>query len=376
MLSFWEKESFLDYNTIIVGSGIVGLSAAISLKEETPEKSVLILERGLFPTGASTRNAGFACFGSLTEVLYDLTSTGADKTLGMIEKRIKGLAKLRKRLGDTAIQYEPTGGYELISEKELPALTSIELINDLLHEFFPDDVYTVRKELIEQFGFNRNFVQNIVYNPYEGQLHTGKLMQSLLRLAREKGVEIYTGVEVVEIEENENEVKVYINELSRGKLAFYARQVAICTNAFTKTLLPATSISPGRGQIILTKPIKRLPWEGTFHFDEGFYYFRNVGTRVLFGGGRNLAFEEENTTQFQTNPTIISALERLLQEIILPGQMFEIEQYWSGIMGFSTDKQPIVKKLSPRLTLGFACNGMGVSLASAIGDEISGLMTE
>ncbi|MGZ5243758.1 MAG: hypothetical protein ACXWW0_07675 [Bacteroidia bacterium] len=34
MLSFWERESFLHYDIIIIGSGIVGLSTAISLKEK------------------------------------------------------------------------------------------------------------------------------------------------------------------------------------------------------------------------------------------------------------------------------------------------------------------------------------------------------
>src|SRR5687768_119082 len=98
MLSFWEKESFLEYDVIVIGSGIVGLSAAISLKEKSPGISILILERGLFPTGASTRNAGFACFGSFTEILSDLNQCGPEKTLAVIEKRISGLTKLRERL--------------------------------------------------------------------------------------------------------------------------------------------------------------------------------------------------------------------------------------------------------------------------------------
>ena len=66
MLSYWEKQSLLQYDHIVLGSGIVGLSAAISLKERQPQARVLVLERALLPTGASTKNAGFACIGSLT----------------------------------------------------------------------------------------------------------------------------------------------------------------------------------------------------------------------------------------------------------------------------------------------------------------------
>ena len=64
-LSFWEKESFLNRSDyVIIGSGIVGLSAALHLKQREKGKKVTVLERGILPSGASTKNAGFACIGS------------------------------------------------------------------------------------------------------------------------------------------------------------------------------------------------------------------------------------------------------------------------------------------------------------------------
>ena len=63
--SYWEyKEWFAHNDFVIVGSGIVGLNCALQLKTRFPKSSVLILEKGLLPQGASTKNAGFACFGS------------------------------------------------------------------------------------------------------------------------------------------------------------------------------------------------------------------------------------------------------------------------------------------------------------------------
>ena len=62
-LSYWEKESFFsNYDAIVIGSGIVGLNAAIHLKKTAPSLKIVILEKGFLPTGASTKNAGFACF--------------------------------------------------------------------------------------------------------------------------------------------------------------------------------------------------------------------------------------------------------------------------------------------------------------------------
>src|SRR6185312_8405304 len=68
--SYWERTAFVDHaDVIIIGSGIVGLSAALHLKRQRPDLKVTVLERGFLPSGASTKNAGFACFGSLSEQL-------------------------------------------------------------------------------------------------------------------------------------------------------------------------------------------------------------------------------------------------------------------------------------------------------------------
>ncbi|NND33127.1 MAG: FAD-binding oxidoreductase, partial [Saprospiraceae bacterium] len=73
--SYWEKTSFLAHrNIVIIGSGIVGLTTSIYLKRQQPHRSVLVIDRGSIPTGASTRNAGFACFGSPSELLADQKS--------------------------------------------------------------------------------------------------------------------------------------------------------------------------------------------------------------------------------------------------------------------------------------------------------------
>jgi len=59
--SVWENESFFSpRDIIIIGSGFTGLWSAYYLKKANPDKSILILERGMIPCGASSRNAGFA----------------------------------------------------------------------------------------------------------------------------------------------------------------------------------------------------------------------------------------------------------------------------------------------------------------------------
>src|SRR5690349_6919396 len=113
MLSYWEQQSFSSYHHIVIGAGITGLSVAIELAQRYPDERVLVLERGLLPTGATTRNAGFACMGSATELLDDLERNTEDDVIALFLRRKRGLDKLRQRLSDDALGYRAEGGYEL-----------------------------------------------------------------------------------------------------------------------------------------------------------------------------------------------------------------------------------------------------------------------
>ncbi len=113
-LSYWEIQSWLanvDYT--IVGSGIVGLNCALHLRQRFPKSKILVLEKGMLPQGASTKNAGFACFGSLSEIINDLNTHSEDEVIELIRKRVNGLTLLRETLGDKVIDYQTLGGYEL-----------------------------------------------------------------------------------------------------------------------------------------------------------------------------------------------------------------------------------------------------------------------
>lgn len=372
-LSFWEHDAMLDADFIVVGGGIIGLQTALELRERRPQDRIVVLERGLLPSGASSRNAGFACFGSLTEILSDLELLGDDAVLAMVERRWRGLSRLRQRLGDDAMGYEGFGGFDLLFDPHLEALQRLDEVNRKLHPLFGSAVFSVDKPALSASGFGPQ-VKALVKNPLEGQVHSGKLMRALAKLAAAHGIEIHTGAQVDALEENDGEVQVRV--AGKRKVVFRAPYVAVCTNGITEKLLCDSGIVPARGQILVTEEIADLPWRGTYHLEQGFYYFRNVGRRVLLGGGRNLAIDAEATVEMALTDTIQSALEQLLHDTILPGRTVRIEHRWSGVMGFAADKQPIVQMRSDRVALGFGCNGMGVALGAEIASQTAQLLLE
>lgn len=368
-LSYWEIKTWLsniDYT--IVGSGIVGLNCALQLKEKFPKANILILEKGTLPQGASTKNAGFACFGSLSEILDDLNTHTEEEVIELVKKRVNGLQLLRNSLGDKTINYQQLGGYELFTKQDSnlfeACLSKKETINKLLKPIFNDAVFSLKEN---NFHF-KNIKYNYIFNQFEGQIDTGKMMDSLLQKALFKGIKILNNVTVSGFSEDANAVKIETNQFT-----FSTSKLLIATNGFASQLnIPL--VKPARAQVLITKPIKDLHIKGTFHLDKGYYYFRNIEDRILFGGGRNLDFKTEETTELKQTEIIQNKLEEFLKTTILPETSFEIEHRWSGIMGVGNQKKAIVKQLSNNVFCGVRLGGMGIAIGSLVGKELADLM--
>ncbi|WP_340199428.1 NAD(P)/FAD-dependent oxidoreductase [Ascidiimonas sp. W6] len=365
-LSYWELKHWLKaVDFTIVGSGITGLNCALALREKYPKANIIILEKGLFPQGASTKNAGFACFGSVSELLDDLNSQSEEEMVTLVRKRSKGLGLLRKTLGDTAINYKHYGGYEIFLRKQEvvyeKCLHQIERINTLLKPSFKNPVFKV---IENSFGF-KNTLPQLIKNDYEGQLDTGKMMLALLKKAISSDIRIVNGITFKSFSEEFSQVHIKTDQFT-----FKTQKLFIATNGFASEL-GIESVKPARAQVLITNKIKDLSIKGTFHLEEGYYYFRNIDQRILLGGGRNLDKEGETTTALGLTDLIQEQLEKLLEEVILPDTTFEVAHRWSGIMGVGSQKKPILKMISPRVFCGVRLGGMGVAIGSLTGKELA-----
>jgi len=369
ILSYWEIDSwFTNVDYTIVGSGIVGLHAALRLRERFPESKILVLEKGPLPQGASTKNAGFACFGSLSEIIDDLKNHTEEEVITLIKKRWDGLQLLRKRLGDRVIDFKPYGGYELFLKNDAAGyeecLRKMPFVNDVLRPLFRADVFA--KE-VDRFAF-KGVQDYLIFNPYEGQIDTGSMMQALLKEAVSKDILILNSQTVTAYHEKSD-----VAEVSLGDFTFSTKKLLFATNGFASQLTNG-AVKPARAQVLITEPISGLDIRGTFHIDRGYYYFRNINDRILFGGARNLDFEGETTTRFGQTDIIQDQLEKILREVILPNTDFQVAHRWSGIMGMGTHKNPIVQQLSDHVYCGVRLGGMGVAIGSLIGQELADLV--
>jgi gamma-glutamylputrescine oxidase len=373
-LSYWERECYTTNNDfIVVGAGIVGYSCALELKKKHPLSKVTILERGYLPTGASSKNAGFACFGSATELADDLSQQNESEVWETVAMRWEGLKNLIELVGIESLDLQINGSWDLITSEDQLEFEKCEKLIPYLNENIQKitkekSVYSIDQNVASSFGFNK--IETSFKNRLEGQINTGLMVKKLHQLCIEADINCLFGIEVQSFKDSDSGIHISTNF---GE--FLCSKLAICTNGFAKQLLPEEDIQPARAQVLITKPIPDLSLKGTFHYQKGYYYFRNIHNRILFGGGRNLDFKGETTTSFEQSELIKENLTKILSEVILPNKSYEIDYFWSGIMGVGKTKKPIIKKITNNTTIGVRMGGMGVAIGSLVGKQVAASFT-
>lgn len=368
--SYWEQNFLVnDIDVLIIGGGIVGMLTAIELKQKNKTLRIAIAERGFIPQGATTRNAGFACFGSISELISDVKTTSNTAVEQLLTKRYQGLQRLRTIVPNDAMDYYEYGGYELFTsnQKYEECCDTIAYFNTMAqHAFGIANVYSVEDNAAEwKMGSTLS-----IKNKLEGQLNSGKLTLALQAKLIALNITTYNGLDIQHLHEQ----GTHCIAVSKEGYTIPAKKVIVTNNAFAKTLLPTLDVIPGRGQVMVTNIINNLPWKGCFHYNDGYVYFRNIDGRVLLGGGRNVNFETETTTSFGTTPDIQAYLISLLNTLILPNTPYTIDYNWSGIMAFGETKNPIVQQLSTSVYCAVRMGGMGVALGSLTAMEAADLI--
>jgi gamma-glutamylputrescine oxidase len=364
--SYWEKDVWLnDIDIVVVGAGIVGLSTAIALNDLSPKLRLLVLDRGCLPMGASTRNAGFACFGSISELESDLKASDEATIKATVALRWEGLELLRKRLGDAALDYQDVGGTEVFTSRESfeAYADTLSMYNTYMRDWIGlNQVYTIRKKAGNQSGLKTHPEQ--IFNHYEGLIHPGKMIKGLIKLCEERSISILWGTELYQWEEMAGGVSLQV----RGG-SIKSQKVIFTTNGLARQFMPDLEVAPARNTVLITQPVRHQFLDSGYHMDGGYIYFRPVGNRILLGGCRNLVPDDELTDDFGRHPIIQEALETLLfQNLFTSTENLEIDQYWSGILGIGSKKSPIIESIGKNALVAVRMGGMGVAIGSKVGE--------
>lgn len=151
-----------------------------------------------------------------------------------------------------------------------------------------------------------------------------------------------------------------------------ARNVLLCTNAYTDDLWPGLrrSIIPVRAFQIWTRPVADavaatiLPGIAAFHDSRRLISGarKHAGGRLQFGGSLPLFGPER--------PPDIDAALRHIRRLFLQLQQIEVEGWWSGWVTRGIADGWRLHELAPGLMTAIACNGRGVAMGPIMGREL------
>ena len=374
--SYWEADTYYRRcDALVVGGGLVGLQTALALRDRRPGWRICIVERADPPAGASTRNAGFACVGSLGELADDVAEIGFDATVELVARRHEGLRLLRQRLGDVAMDYRHAGNLELFRtderEEYARALELLPRMNAALAERLRTQApFAVDADAGRRLGLS---LAGAIRNALEGHLHPGRMTQGLVGLARRGDVAIRRDA-VVELAGQSGD---YVVRLAGGG-ELQADRLVLATNAFAARLLPNLGIRPALNQVIVTAPLPELRLGIPVHLERGYGYARPMPNGgLLVGGFRHRFGASAKTDAFGLDVELGRHLRTVAAwltggDASAGGQQAwvpRIEYEWSGVLGLGSDRDPRVRVTAEGIVVAAGLGGMGVALGSLLADE-------
>ena len=368
-----ELRANIKRDVVIVGGGLTGLWSALALKEKRPELGVAILEAAQCGFGASGRNGGW-CSALFPEEMDHLTDrVGYDLAAAQYEAMRAAVTWVGEFTTRHGIECDfHLGGTLMLATNPAQVdrlRTAAEHSAD--HTWLSTEHARVRVRPAHLFGAS--------YTPNCAAIHPRKLVDGLVALALERGVEIFEQSPVIAISPGSART-------SHGSVR--APAILRCTEAYTTTLKGhRRALLPIYSLMIATEPLTESTWDriglaNRETFSDGrhllIYGQRTADNRFAFGGrGAPYHFGSRISSGFDSEPGVFDNLAQTLYSLFPQVAQAAITHRWGGPLGVSRDWTASVgfDRISG---LGWAGGyvGDGVSTTSLAGRTLADLVLQ
>ena len=331
-------DSDVTADVAVVGAGIAGIATAYFLASEGAK--VVVLEARRVAEAASGRNAGFLLAGVAENFVAASRRYGERNALRIwrFTKRTQALVRslVEEHSIDCALRWNGSDQIAGDDEEWREIRESAEQLSS------------------EGVAVNVDPGSRTATYADDGEMHPVRWVRGLAAAAVKKGVRIHESTRVDSV--NAREARTASGVVRAGA-------VVLCTNAYTAHL--ATSrVRPVRGQMLATAATARA-FERPAYANRGYRYWRQTNDgRVLVGGWRDTAVDEEVGEEERTTDAIQRQLEAFLNEHRVTAP---VTHRWAGTMGFSHDALPYIGRIADGVFVcgGFTGHGMSFGPASA-----------
>jgi glycine/D-amino acid oxidase-like deaminating enzyme len=324
----------------IVGAGVTGCAAALSLAEAGLR--VRVHDRRRVAGGASGRNGGFALRGAAAPYDVVVSSIGRGAAAALWRWTEDELEVMRSLAGDA---FRPVSSLRIAVDDEERT--------ELRAEFEAMRADGIAAEWVEDRDVLRDGrFTGALRHPPDGALQPARWVRRLAARAAAAGAEIVEHHDVTSLDELE------------------APTVLVATDGYPSGLLGELEglIVPTRGQVIATEPIPERLFEVPHYGRHGFdYWHQTEDGRIVAGGFRDVALDEEFTAEEELTEPVQRALSAFVDDLL--GRPLRVDYRWAGIFGLVLDFLPVVGRVpgSDRLWVAGGYSGHGNVLGFACG---------
>ena len=360
--SYPALEGQVDADVAIVGGGLTGISAALTLAESGIR--AVVLESGRIGAGGSGRNGGHLCQGWPTDfekISRQLDAGDADIAwqVGM-----DAVDLVKHRIAKYAISCDLAFGY----------------LHAALHRRQMDELDLMQREWeargyshFSRLGDPSSLADHIGSTAYVGALHdTGcghiqplKYLHGLARAAQRQGTQIYEASPVRKIVRGQRKTL-----LIEGGGTVTAPAVMLCGNAYLADIGLAgmrRRLAPVTSSILATKPLSEnlvralLPTGAAVaDCNTALNYYRiDAENRMIFGGRASYS----NVDFGKVEPD----LQRRMVDVFPLLAQAETQQVWSGRIGITVNRVPQFGRTDDDIYFVQGFSGHGVALSGQAG---------
>jgi glycine/D-amino acid oxidase-like deaminating enzyme len=333
----------------IVGAGVTGCACALALAEAGLR--VRVVDGRRVAEGASGRNGGFALRGTASPYDEVVASLGRERALALWRWTEQEIDEIERLAGDA---FRRVGSLRLAADAE-----EREDLRDEIEGLWADGldaewIDTPAGPLAGRFSA-------AIRHPTDGVLQPARWVRHLAALAVSAGAELVEGRRISDPEE------------------LRADTVVIATDGYPSGLLGELEglVVPTRGQVIATESLEERLFEVPHYGRHGFdYWHQSEEGRLVAGGFRDIAIDQEFTADEDVTDAVQRSLERFVSDLV--GRQLRVDYRWAGIFGLVLDFLPVVGRLPDRdgtwLAAGYSGHGnvLGFGCGRLVARAITG----